>query len=80
VVPATLLATGGSLPASITRKQGQGFWGLMMPAALLAASGSLPSAVARNALAILNIGLVPYLVAWAGAFPALASGKLGTSL
>jgi hypothetical protein len=80
MVPATLLATSGGLPASITRQRGQGFQRLMMPAALLAAGGSLPSAIARNSLAILDIGLVPDLVAWAGAFPALTSGKLGTSL
>jgi hypothetical protein len=55
VVPATLLATGGGLPASITRQQGQECRVLVMPTALLAASGSLTSAIARNALAIASI-------------------------
>lgn len=80
VVPATLLATGGGLPASITRQQGQECRVLVIPTALLAASGSLTSAIARNALAIASIGLVPDLVARAGAFPALTSRKFASSL
>jgi hypothetical protein len=80
VVPATLLATGGGLPSAIARKQGQECRALVIPTALLAASRSLSSSIARNALAIVSIGLVPDLVARAGAFPALAPCKLASSL
>lgn len=80
VVPATLLATGSGLPASITSQQGQECRVLAIPTALFVASGSLTSATARKELAIVTIGLVPNLVARTGAFPALTSCKLVSSL